>query len=107
MFNQQEKKKRYVKGYGFLFFAKSTGNKIKNILKQQIWSKVSRLDKKFATDAFKTIKKEKEIKKVALAIGSFILNKTKSYKRVPGYVAELSKDLEFNVKEINKNAKTK
>ena len=69
----------FVKGYGFLFFAKSMGKNIgKNISKNLIGKyNQKRLDhaKQSATDLFKTTSK-KAIQKTAEATGDLIGNKT-------------------------------
>ena len=69
----------FVKGYGFLFFAKNMGKNIgKNISKNLIGKYNQKLldhAKQSATDLFKTASK-KAIQKTAEATGDLIGNKT-------------------------------
>ena len=63
--------RRYVKGYGFLCFAKNIGKTISNKYSQKHVDSA----KKFATDAIKTASK-RAIQKTAEATGDLIDNKT-------------------------------
>ena len=62
--------RRYVKGYGFLSFAKNIGKNITNKYSQKLVDSA----KKSATDAIKTASK-REIQKTAEANGDLIGNK--------------------------------
>ena len=60
----------YVKGYGFLFFAKNTGKSLSNKYGQKLFDS----SKKSATDAIK-IASKRAIQKTAEATGDLIGNK--------------------------------
>ena len=62
--------RRYVKGYGFLYFAKNIGKNISNKYGQKLVDNA----KKSATDAIKTASK-RAIQKTAEATGDLIGNK--------------------------------
>ena len=64
------KDRRYVKGYGFLFFAKIMGKNLRNKYSQKLLDSV----KKSTTDAIKTASK-RAIRKTAEATGDLIGNK--------------------------------
>ena len=94
----EPKGRRYVKGYGFLSFAKNIGKNISNKYGQ----KLDDTTKKSATDAIKTASK-RAIQKTAEATGDLVGNKNadkitsvskKSLKK-PG-------DEEFSSNEVNK-----
>ena len=66
----EPRKIRYVKGYGFLSFAKNIGENLKNKYGQKLVDAA----KKSATDAFKTASK-RAIEKTAIATGDLIGDK--------------------------------
>ena len=66
----EPKERRYVKGYGFLSFAKNVGKNISNKYSQRVID----IAKKYATDAIKTTSK-RAIQKTAEATGYLVGNK--------------------------------
>ena len=66
----EPRERRYVKGYGFLSFAKNIGKNISNKYSQKLLDSA----KKSATDALKTASK-RAIQKTAEATGDLIGNK--------------------------------
>ena len=80
----------YVKGYGFLSFAKSTGRNLSNKYSQKILDSA----KKSRTDATKTVSK-RAIQKTAETTGDLIGNK------IADKTANVSKELhsKYNLKE--------
>ena len=70
-YSNEPRHRRYIKGYGFLSFAKNIGKNISNNYSQQLVDSA----KKSATDATKTASK-RAIQKTAEATGDLIGNKT-------------------------------
>ena len=66
----EPREKRYVKGYGFLYFAKNIGKKISNNYGQKLVDTA----KKSATDAIKTAS-ERVVQKTAETTGYLVGNK--------------------------------
>ena len=66
----ESRDRRYVKGYGFLSFAKNIGKNITNMYNKKLVDSA----KKFATDAIKTASK-RAIQKTTEATGDLIGNK--------------------------------
>ena len=66
----EPRERRYVKGYGFLSFAKNIGKNLSNKCGQNLVDAA----KKSATDAFKTASK-RDIEKTAMATGDLIGDK--------------------------------
>ena len=66
----EHRERRYVKGYGFLSFAKNIGKNLSNEYGQKLVDSA----KKSATDSIKTASK-KAIQKIAKATGDLIGNK--------------------------------
>ena len=90
----EPKDRKYVKGYGFLYFAKNIGKNLSNKYRQKFIDTA----KKSTTDAIKTASK-KEIQKTAEATGDLISNK------IADKITSISKK---PVKEIlNNNDETK
>ena len=67
----EPKEKRYVKGYGFLSFAKNIGRNLNNKYGQKLVDSA----KKSATDTFK-IASKREFQKTAEATGDLVVNTT-------------------------------
>ena len=67
----EPKNRIYVKGYGFLSFAKNTGKSLSNKYGQKLLDSA----KKSTTDAIKTVSK-RAIQKIAEATGDLTGNKT-------------------------------
>ena len=84
--------RRYVKGYGFLSFAKKSGKNISSKYSKKLVASA----KKSATDAIKTTSK-RAIQKTAEATGDLIGNKT------PDKITSTSKKSlkEFDLKELH------
>ena len=66
----EPKERRYVKGYGFLFFAKNIGRNLSNKYGQKLVDTA----KIFATDVLKTASK-RAIQKIAKVTGDLVGNK--------------------------------
>ena len=85
----EPRERRYVKGYGFLSFAKNIGKNVSNKYGQKLFDSA----KKSATDALKTASK-RAIQKTAEAtedlVGNKIADKITSYsKKYPDHPTEL------------------
>ena len=73
----EPRKRRYVKGYGFLFYAKNLGThatKVAKNLNNKYGQKLADSAKKSATDAFK-IASKRTIQKTSKATGDLVGNK--------------------------------
>ena len=95
----EPRERRYVKGYGFLSFAKKIGKTLSNKYGQKIVDSA----KKSATDTLKTASK-KAIQKTAEATGVLIGNKTADkITIVPRKSAKESHSTELHSKELPSN----
>ena len=86
----EPKEKRYVKGYGFLSFAKNIGRNLSNKYAQKLVDTA----KKSATDALKTASR-RAIQKAAEATGDFVGNK------IVDKITSCSKNLQITQKSCN------
>ena len=89
----------YVKGYGFLSFAKNVGKSLSNKYGQKLLDSA----KKSTTDAIKTASK-RAIQKIAEATGDLIGNK------IADKITSVSKEkpaMELHSKELHNNDETK
>ena len=87
-YSAEPKDRTYVKGYGFLSFAKNMGKNLSNKCSQKLLDSAE----KYMTDAIKTVSK-REIRKTAEATGDLINNK------IADIIASISK------KSSEKNSK--